>query len=148
MEIEGEQRIQAPRLAVWRALNDPAVLAACIPGCERFEATAEGAFAATLALRIGSLAARFSGTVSLSEVAEAEAYTLNGQGQGGVAGFARGSARVELSDDGAATLLRWSAKAEIGGRLASVGGRLIHGYATKTAGEFFGRLGLRLAGPS
>lgn len=144
MDFDGEHRIDAPRAEVWRALNDPALLAACIPGCEKLEATGPGAYAATVAIRLSALSARFAGTLTLSDVIEAEAYTLKGQGQGGVAGFVSGSARVVLADDGNGTLLRWKAAGEIGGRLASVGGRLLHGFATRTAGEFFCRLNTRL----
>lgn len=140
MDFDGEHRIEATRAQVWRALNDPVVLAACIPGCEKLELTGANTYGATLAIRIGALSARFSGVLTLEDVIEAEAYTLKGQGQGGVAGFVGGSARVTLADDGLATWLRWKAAGEIGGRLASVGGRLVHGFATKTAAEFFRRL--------
>ncbi|MBI3443912.1 MAG: carbon monoxide dehydrogenase subunit G [Magnetospirillum sp.] len=144
MDFDGEHRINAPRLAVWQALNDPALLAACIPGCEKLELTRPNTYAATLALRIGALAARFNGSLVLEDIIPAEAYTLRGQGQGGIAGFVSGSARVVLSDDDGATLLRWNASGEIGGKLASVGGRLIHGFAVKTATEFFSRLNSKL----
>jgi len=139
MDFDGEHRIEAPRPAVWLALNDPALLAACIPGCERLDMTAPRTYGATVAIRVGVLAARFAGSLTLEDVIEAEAYTLKGQGQGGVAGFVSGSARVTLTDvdGGTATLLRWTAAGQIGGRLASVGGRLLHGFATKTAQEFF-----------
>ena len=144
MEFDGEHRIEAPRADVWRALNDAGILAGCIPGCERLDLTAPGTYAATVVVSIGALKARFSGTLTLDDVIEAEAYTLKGQGQGGVAGFVSGSARVLLVDDGEATLLRWTAAGEIGGRLASVGGRLVHGFASKTAAAFFQRLNDRL----
>ena len=147
MDFDGEHRIEAPRARVWSALNDPAVLAACIPGCEKLELTAPATYAATVAISIGALKARFSGTLTLEEVIEAEAYTLKGQGQGGVAGFVSGSARVVLADLGEATLLRWTAAGEIGGRLASVGGRLVHGFASKTAVTFFLRLNDKLGCP-
>ncbi|CUW40717.1 putative carbon monoxide dehydrogenase accessory protein CoxG [Magnetospirillum sp. XM-1] len=144
MDFDGEHRIAAPRAVVWQALNDPTLLAACIPGCEKLEATGPGAYTATVAIRVGALAARFSGNLTLDDVIEAQAYTLKGQGQGGVAGFVSGSARVTLEDDGDATLLRWKAAGEIGGRLASVGGRLLHGFAVKTANQFFSRLNTNL----
>ncbi|CAA7616234.1 CoxG family protein [Magnetospirillum sp. SS-4] len=140
MEFDGEHRIGAPREKVWRALNDPAVLAGCIPGCESLERTGTASYAATVAVRIAGLSARFSGSLSLEDVIEAEAYTLRGQGQGGVAGFVGGSARVVLADDGAATVLRWTASGQIGGKLASVGGRLLHGFAARTAESFFRNL--------
>ncbi len=144
MEFDGETRINAPVAEVWRALNDPVHLAACIPGCERFVATGDGGFAALVAVRVGSLSARFGGTVTLADVVEAESYTLIGQGQGGVAGFVRGQAAVNLADEAGGTVVRWTAKAELGGRLASVGGRLLHGFAAKTAAEFFRRVAERL----
>lgn len=144
MDFDGEHRIAAPRVTVWQALNDPVLLAACIPGGETLAATGPGAYAATVAIRVGALSARFSGLLTLDDVVEARAYTLKGQGQGGVAGFVSGSARVVLEDDGEATLLRWKAAGEIGGRLASVGGRLLHGFAAKTANEFFSRLNTKL----
>ncbi len=144
MDFDGEHRIDAPRLRVWQALNDPVLLAACIPGCEKLDATGPGAYTATVALKVGALAARFTGLLTLTDVVEAQSYTLKGQGQGGVAGFVGGSAHVALVDDGEATLLRWKAAGEIGGRLASVGGRLLHGFAVKTANEFFSRLNTQL----
>lgn len=144
MDFDGEHRIGAPRAKVWQALNDPALLAACIPGCEKLEATGPDAYTATLAFKVGALAARFSGVLTLTDVIEAQSYTLKGQGQGGVAGFVSGSAHVTLTDDGDATLLRWKAAGELGGRLASVGGRLLHGFAVKTANEFFLRLNTNL----
>jgi len=144
MDFDGEHRIDASRLRVWQALNDPVLLAACIPGCEKLDATGPGAYTATVALKVGALAARFTGLLTLTDVVEAQSYTLKGQGQGGVAGFVGGSAHVALVDDGEATLLRWKAAGEIGGRLASVGGRLLHGFAVKTANDFFSRLNAEL----
>ena len=147
MEFDGEHRIEAPRAAVWAALNDPAILASCIPGCDKLELTGPGTYAASVTISIGALKARFSGLLTLEDVIEAEAYTLKGQGQGGVAGFVSGSARVVLEDLGEATLLRWTATGEIGGRLASVGGRLVHGFASKTAAAFFLQLNDKLGCP-
>ncbi len=140
MDFDGEHKIAAPPARVWQALNDPTVLAACVPGCESLERAAPLAYTGTVAIRVGSLAARFAGTLTLEDVIEAEAYTLKGQGRGGIAGFVGGSARVVLIDDGGATVLRWTASAQIGGRLAAVGGRLLHGFASKAAAEFFRRL--------
>ena len=144
MDFDGEHRINAPRHMVWRGLNDPALLAECIPGCESLTQSAPDTYAAVLAVRIGALAARFNGTLTLEDIIPAQAYTLKGQGQGGVAGFVSGSARVTLEDDNEATVLRWVAAGEIGGRLASVGGRLLHGIAVKNATEFFSRLNTKL----
>lgn len=140
MDFDGEHLIKAPRPAVWRALNDPEMLKACIPGCEALDCTAPHTYGATVAVKIGALSARFSGVLSLEDILEGESYTLKGQGQGGVAGFASGMAQVVLTDDDGGTCLRWKASGQIGGRLASVGGRLVHGFAAKQAGEFFSRL--------
>ena len=144
MDFDGEHRIAAPRAAVWGALNDPALLMACIPGCESLTLSAPDTYAAVLAVRVGALAARFNGTLTLTDIIPAQAYTLKGQGQGGVAGFVSGSARVTLEEEGDSTVLRWVAAGEIGGRLASVGGRLLHGVAVKMASEFFSRLNTKL----
>jgi len=140
MDFGGEHLVLAPRTRVWRALNDPVSLAGCLPGCERFEATGENAFAATVAVRVGSLAARFSGTLVVSDIVDGRSCTLTGRGQGGVAGFAGGSARVSLEDAADGTLLRYAIAAEIGGKLASVGGRLIGAFAAATADRFFARM--------
>jgi len=145
MDFSGEQVLAAPRQAVWEALNDPAVLAACLPGCQRFDPAGDDVFVATVGLRIGSLAATFSGTLTLAEVDPGRAITLAGQGQGGIAGFARGTARVTLADHPGGTRLDWSVTAEIGGRLASLGGRLLHAFAASSADTFFTQLASRLS---
>ncbi len=141
MELEGERRIPLPRSQVWTALNDPDVLRACIPGCRSLDKTSATSFAARVTSKIGPVSASFSGTVELSDIVAEEAYTISGHGQGGVAGFAKGGARVTLADDGeAGTRLAYKAEAEIGGKLASVGSRLLEGAARKTADQFFERL--------
>ncbi len=138
MELEGERRIPLPRSQVWTALNDPDVLRACIPGCRSLDKTSATSFAARVTSKIGPVSASFSGTVELSDIVAEEAYTISGHGQGGVAGFAKGGARVTLADDGeAGTRLAYKADAEIGGKLASVGSRLLEGAARKTADQFF-----------
>ena len=138
MELEGERRIPLPRARVWAALNDPDVLRAAIPGCTDLAKTSESVFTARVTSKIGLVSAAFAGTVELSDIVEGEAYTISGSGKGGVAGFAKGGARVTLADDGeAATLLTYKASAEIGGKLASVGSRLLEGAARKTADQFF-----------
>ncbi len=147
MELDGERRIPLPRAQVWTALNDPDVLRAAIPGCKALEKTSETTFTARVTSKIGPVSAAFSGTVELSDVVPGEAYTISGSGQGGVAGFAKGGARVTLADDGAtATLLTYKATAEIGGKLASVGSRLLEGAARKTADQFFDGFVSYLAG--
>lgn len=137
MDISGEHHIPAPREVVWQALNDPEVLQASIPGCESLEKRSETDFDARIVSRIGAIKARFQGAVSLSDVRPGEGYTLSGQGQGGVAGAVKGSAAVELADDGSGTLLRYTARADVAGKLAGVGSRVIEGVAGKTANDFF-----------
>jgi uncharacterized protein len=142
MDMNGQERIAAPREAVWRALNDPDVLRQCIPGCQSLEKTSDTDMVAEVTLKIGPVSARFSGSVKLSDLNPPESYTITGEGKGGPAGFARGSATVRLRPDGKlATLLDYSVKAEIGGKLAQIGGRLIDAAANKLAGEFFSKFG-------
>lgn len=138
MEISGEHRIPAPRVQVWEALNDPAVLQASIPGCEALEKESDTTFTARIVSKIGSIKARFNGKVDLSEIDAPRSYTISGQGQGGVAGAAKGWARVELEENGPEeTVLRYTASAEVAGKLASVGSRVIQGVVRKTADDFF-----------
>ncbi|MGE0153590.1 MAG: carbon monoxide dehydrogenase subunit G [Reyranellaceae bacterium] len=137
MEMTGEYRIPAPRETVWAALNDPAILQACIPGCESLERSAENEFKATVRTKIGPVSARFSGKVTLSDFDPPKSYRISGEGQGGAAGFAKGGAVVTLEEDGAGTLLRYTANAQVGGKLAQIGSRLIDGTAKKLADEFF-----------
>jgi carbon monoxide dehydrogenase subunit G len=147
MDISGEYRIPAPRQKVWEALNDPAVLRASIPGCEELEAVSPTEYAAKVKAKVGAVSARFGGKVTLSDIVAPESYTISGQGQGGVAGFAKGSARVTLTEDGAETILRYDAKADVGGKIAAVGSRLIQGVATKTADDFFTAFAAIVTGP-
>ncbi|MGE0660797.1 MAG: carbon monoxide dehydrogenase subunit G [Reyranellaceae bacterium] len=137
MEMTGEYRIPAARERVWEALNDPAVLKECIPGCESLEASADNEFKATVRTKIGPVSARFSGKVTLSEFDPPKSYRISGEGQGGAAGFAKGGAVVNLEEDGTGTLLRYTADAQVGGKLAQIGSRLIDGTAKKLADEFF-----------
>jgi carbon monoxide dehydrogenase subunit G len=137
MEMTGEYRIPAPRPTVWSALNDPAILQACIPGCESLERGAENEFKATVRAKVGPVSARFSGKVTLSDFDPPKSYRISGEGQGGAAGFAKGGAVVNLEEDGAGTILRYTADAQVGGKLAQIGSRLIDGTAKKLADEFF-----------
>jgi carbon monoxide dehydrogenase subunit G len=137
MEMTGEYRIPAPRPTVWSALNDPAVLQSCIPGCESLERGAENEFKATVRAKVGPVSARFSGKVTLSDFDPPKSYRISGEGQGGAAGFAKGGAVVNLEEDGAGTILRYTADAQVGGKLAQIGSRLIDGTAKKLADEFF-----------
>jgi carbon monoxide dehydrogenase subunit G len=137
MEMTGEYRIPASRPAVWAALNDPSILQACIPGCESLERGAENEFKATVRAKVGPVSARFSGKVTLSDFDPPKSYRISGEGQGGAAGFAKGGAVVNLEEDGAGTILRYTADAQVGGKLAQIGSRLIDGTAKKLADEFF-----------
>jgi len=146
MNINGEYRILASQQQVWDALNSPDMLRASLPGCKALEQTGANEFTATVAAKIGPVSATFKGKVELSDLDPPNGYTLSGRGQGGPAGFAKGSAQVQLLTDGDATLLRYSAEVDIGGKLASVGSRLIGGVATKLADEFFGSFGRAITG--
>ena len=140
MDMTGEQRINASREEVWNALNDPQVLARCIPGCETMEKTSDNEFTATVTLKVGPVKATFVGNVTLSDLDPPNGYTLSGQGQGAGAGFAKGGAEVRLADDGGQTILTYKVNAQVGGKLAQVGSRLIDGTARKLAGQFFAEL--------
>jgi carbon monoxide dehydrogenase subunit G len=137
MDMTGTQRIEAPRQAVWVALNDPEVLKRCIPGCDSIEKLSDTEMNAKVTLRIGPVKATFSGKVTLSDLDPPNGYQISGEGTGGVAGFAKGGATVRLQDDGTATILNYDVKAQIGGKLAQLGGRLIDSTAKKLAAEFF-----------
>ena len=137
MEFVGEYRIAAPRETVWRALNDPEMLKSCIPGCEELTMTGETQFQAVATQKIGPVKARFKGIVNLTDLDPPNGYKISGQGDGGVAGFAKGGATVALSDKDGGTLLTYNVEAQIGGKLAQLGQRLINGAAKKLADEFF-----------
>jgi hypothetical protein len=141
MDMTGEERIEASRETVWAALNDIEVLKQSIPGCESLERLSDTEMAAKVKLQIGPVSARFSGKVTLSEIDPPNGYRIAGEGNGGAAGYAKGSALVRLFDDGTGTRLQYEAKADVGGKLAQVGGRLIDATAKKLAGEFFGKFG-------
>jgi hypothetical protein len=139
MEMSGEYRIHASRQAVWEALNDPEVLKACIPGCELLEKTAENELTAKVTAKVGPVKAKFGGEVTLSDLNPPISYSISGEGQGGPAGFAKGGARVTLEEDGGETILRYTAEAQVGGKLAQIGQRLIDGASRKIADEFFAK---------
>ncbi|MBA5775838.1 carbon monoxide dehydrogenase subunit G [Stappia sp. F7233] len=138
MDMTGEYRIAAPRQRVWEALNDPQVLKACIPGCETLEKTSDTEMNAEVTAKIGPVKAKFKGEVTLQDIVPPQSYRIVGEGKGGVAGFAKGSADVHLAEDGAETILRYDVKAQVGGKLAQLGSRLIDSTARKMADEFFG----------
>jgi uncharacterized protein len=137
MDMTGERRIAAPRQLVWDALNDTATLKASIPGCESLEKTDDTHMKATAAVKLGPISARFNGAVTLSDINAPNSYTINGEGQGGVAGFAKGGAKVFLTDDAGATLLKYEVNAQVGGKLAQLGARLIDATAKQMAEQFF-----------
>lgn len=139
MDMTGEFRIPAPRDAVWRALNDPEVLKQCIPGCETVEKTSETEFVAKVTAAVGPVKAKFGGKVTLSDIDPPNGYTISGEGQGGAAGFAKGGAKVKLVEDAGETVLSYQVSAQVGGKLAQVGSRLIDGVSKKMAEEFFNR---------
>jgi uncharacterized protein len=147
MDLSGEYNISAKRQDVWQALNDPDVLKVCIPGCEEIEKVSDTRFTAKVTMKIGAVKAKLKGNVELSNIDAPNSYTISGQGQGGVAGFAKGGATVNLSDtETGGTLLRYEANAELGGKLAAVGSRVIQGIAKKMADDFFGKFARHLSG--
>jgi hypothetical protein len=139
MEMHGEMRIPAPRAEVWARLNDPETLKNCIPGCETVEKISDTEFSAKLTARVGPVKAKFSGKVTLTDLNPPSSYTITGEGTGGVAGFAKGSAKVSLDDAGAETVLRYGVQAQVGGKLAQIGSRLIDATSRKMADDFFNR---------
>src|ERR1700687_4277802 len=139
MEMQGERRIPAPRQRVWERLNDPETLKQCIPGCETIEKVSDTEFTAKVVAKVGPVKATFSGKVTLSDLDPPAGYTITGEGTGGVAGFAKGSATVALEEEGGETVLRYGAQGQVGGKLAQIGSRLIDATARKMADEFFTR---------
>ena len=139
--IEGEERIAAPVEKVWAALNDPAVLKGSIPGCQSLEMKSPTDMAATVVLKIGPIKATFNGEVTLKNLNPPHSYTIQGEGKGGIAGFAKGGADVTLTEDGADTILKYAAKADVGGKIAQLGSRLIESTSKKLAGQFFSTFG-------
>lgn len=137
MNLTGRYEIPAPRARVWQALNDPAILKTAIPGCSELQRTDDHGFKAMVTAKVGPISATFQGEVVLSELDPPNSYVISGRGQGGVAGFAKGSARIQLSDGEIGTVLDYVADVDVGGKLATVGSRLIQGVAKKNADEFF-----------
>ncbi|PWV95762.1 hypothetical protein DFR52_10826 [Hoeflea marina] len=146
MEMNGSQRIEASREQVYAALNDVEVLRQCIPGCDSIEKTSDTEMNAKVTLRVGPVKASFTGKVTLSDLDPPNGYTISGEGSGGMAGFAKGGARVVLVPDGEATMLNYAVSAEIGGKIAQLGSRLIDGTAKKLAGDFFSKFS-QIVGP-
>ena len=147
MDMTGEYRIPAPRQKVWEALNDPEILAKCIPGCQELNKDSETELSATVKTKVGPVSATFKGKVTLSDINPPEGYTITGEGTGGAAGFAKGGAEVSLKEDGAdATVLSYTAKAQVGGKLAQIGSRLIDSTSKKMAGQFFDKFAEEVGG--
>ncbi len=148
MDLSGEYRIAASRERVWAALNDPEILKASIPGCSDLDAVGDDSFTATVTAKVGPVKAKFQGQVTLSDMDPPNGYTIQGEGKGGAAGFAKGGAKVTLVEDGDGTLLQYEVNANVGGKLAQIGSRLIDGTAKKLAGEFFSVFAQLAAAPA
>jgi len=146
MDMSGQYRIPADVATVWAALNDAEVLEQCIPGCEELEKESDTELTAKVALKIGPVKARFAGKVLLEDLNPPHSYSIVGEGQGGVAGFAKGGADVTLTEDGAETILDYTAKAQVGGKLARLGARLIQSTSAKLADQFFDNFSKAVAG--
>lgn len=146
MDMTGEVIIPASRTKVWAALNDPDFLKASIPGCESMDRNGDTSFIAKVVAKIGPVKASFTGKVTLVDINPPQGYTLNGEGQGGAAGFAKGSAKVQLTEqDPNTTILAYTVSAQVGGKLAQIGSRLVDGAAKKMADDFFARFATGLA---
>jgi carbon monoxide dehydrogenase subunit G len=137
MEMSGEQLIPASQQDVWNALNDIEVLKACVPGCESIEPIGENTYQVLMVARVGPVSAKFKGKLTLSDINPPDSYSIAFEGQGGPAGFAKGSAKVRLSSENGATKLAYDVKANVGGKLAQIGSRLVDAAARKVADDFF-----------
>jgi carbon monoxide dehydrogenase subunit G len=147
MEMTGEQLIPAAQAEVWRGLNDPEVLKACISGCEAIEKLSDTEYSVVTTAAIGPVRAKFRGKLLLADINPPDSYSLSFDGQGGAAGFGKGSAKVSLATEAAGTRLSYTVKAKVGGKLAQIGSRLIDGVAKKMADDFFSAFNLKVAGP-
>ena len=148
MEMKGEQLVPASQQDVWNALNDPQMLKECIPGCEALERVADNEYMVLMVSRVGPVSAKFKGKLTLADVNPPRSYSLAFEGQGGAAGFAKGGAQVQLSSQDGATRLSYEAKANVGGKLAQIGSRLIEAAAKKVADDFFRRFNEKVAASS
>lgn len=137
MEMSGEVRIEATVDEVWAALNDAEILKACIPGCQELEKVSDTEMTAKVVLKIGPVKAKFGGEVTLENLNPPNSYSIVGEGKGGIAGFAKGGADVSLEQDGDETVVRYEAKAQVGGKIAQLGSRLIDSTSKKLANQFF-----------
>jgi len=145
MEMSGEQLIPASQAATWAALNDPEILKACVPGCESIERTAENEYVVLMTARIGPVSAKFKGKLALADLDPPNSYSIAFEGQGGVAGFGKGGAKVQLLPEGGSTRLTYQVKANVGGKLAQIGSRLVDAAAKKLAEEFFNAFNAKVA---
>ncbi|MCA1438848.1 carbon monoxide dehydrogenase subunit G [Ensifer sp. IC4062] len=145
MEMTGEERIAARRDAVWQGLNDPEILKRCIPGCQSLEMISPTELTAVVKVKIGPVSATFNGSVVLSNLNPPQSYTISGEGKGGIAGFAKGGADVAIVEEGDETVLRYNVKAEVGGKIAQLGSRLIDSTAKKLAQQFFADFNLAVS---
>jgi carbon monoxide dehydrogenase subunit G len=139
MEMQGSRKLAVSRQQAWEALNDPEVLKVCVPGCESIEAAGEQAYALVSTVKVGPVAAKFKSTINLTDIQAPESYTLNFNGNGGAAGFGKGSAKVALTPEGEGCELSYTVNATVGGKIAQVGQRLIDGVAKAMAESFFKR---------
>jgi len=146
MEMTGEQFIPQSQDVTWKALNDTAVLKDCIPGCESIEQTGDNEYQIVMTAKVGPVSAKFKGKMTLADIVAPQSYRITFEGQGGVAGFAKGEASVNLSPQEGGTKLAYAANAMIGGKLAQVGSRLIDGVAKKIASDFFAKFNARVSG--
>jgi len=146
MEMKGSRVVPTDIDATWRALNDPEVLRACIPGCESIDRVSDTEYRVVMTARVGPVSAKFSGRLLLADIVAPRAYTLKFEGQGGAAGFANGAAKVELSPADGGTRIDYAVNAQVGGKLAQIGSRLIDGAAAKVADDFFARFVTRAGG--
>ncbi|HXV29587.1 MAG TPA: carbon monoxide dehydrogenase subunit G [Sinorhizobium sp.] len=146
MDMTGEERIAASRETVWQYLNDPDILRQCIPGCQSLEMNSPTELAAVVKIKIGPVSATFKGNVTLSNLSPPASYTISGEGTGGIAGFAKGGADVRLDEESDETVLRYDVKAEVGGKIAQLGSRLINSSAKKLAHQFFANFNLAVSG--
>jgi carbon monoxide dehydrogenase subunit G len=146
MEMTGEQLVPAPQKTVWDSLNDPAVLKACVPGCESIESTGENEYLVLMVARVGPVSAKFRGKLILSDIKPPQSYSITFEGQGGAAGFAKGGASVRLAAQGLMTKLSYDVKASVGGKLAQIGSRLVDAAARKVADDFFRNFNEKVGG--
>jgi uncharacterized protein len=148
MTMSGEVQLAASREQVWAKLNDADVLKQCIPGCEELNKTSDTEFQAVATIKVGPVKARFKGRVQLNDLDPPNGYRISGEGEGGVAGFAKGAATVKLSDNNGGTLLAYDVESQIGGKLAQLGQRLVQGTAKKLADDFFAKFAAAVTAPS